>query len=90
MAKRLTDARILREIPGARLRARLQEAEPWWPRSVAFDPDHETLRLTLRNGVEWIVPRKRIPELRRASTSDLVQVTLSGEAIRWDTLDVDL
>jgi len=90
MAKRLTDAQILRQIPAARLRGRLREAEPWWPKRVAFDLDRDSLRLTLRNGVEWLVPRKRIPELRRATDDDLIQVVLSGEAIRWDTLDVDL
>lgn len=90
MVKKLTNTQILRQIPGARLRGRVTEAQPWWPKRVVYDPSREALLLTLRSGVEWTIPKRQIPELRRASAVDLVQVELSGEAIRWESLDIDL
>jgi hypothetical protein len=90
MVKKLTDRQILRQIPAARRRAQLLHAEPWWPKAARFDTEGDALRLKLRNDVEWIIPRKRIPELRGIRRDQLRRVRISGEAIRWDEADVDL
>jgi hypothetical protein len=90
MVKRLTDGQILRQIPAARRRTQVLQAQPWWPRAVAFDAENDAVRLKLRSGVEWIVPRKTIPELKGATGNQLQHVVIAGEAIRWDDLDLDV
>jgi hypothetical protein len=44
----------------------------------------------MRSGMSPVVPRSCIPELEGATARQLESVEVSGEAVRWDGIDVDV
>ncbi|MGH7470843.1 MAG: DUF2442 domain-containing protein, partial [Longimicrobiales bacterium] len=87
--KTLSEAEIRAQIPSARARARRDRRQLWWPESVSFNSNDRALEIGLRSQVSIHLCLKLFPELRRATTAQLKQVELAGEALRWDELDVD-
>ena len=90
MVRRLTDKAILAQLPAARRCTAELEKQPWWPRQVSFDFDQDAVRLVLRSGVQWIIPRRSFPQLRYTTGKELGNVGIEGEAIRWNMLDLDV
>ncbi len=90
MVKKLTDKAILAQMPAARRRTAELEKQPWWPRQVSFDFHQDAVRLVLRSGVQWIIPRRSIAQLRYTTGKELGDVSIEGEAIRWKGLDLDV
>ncbi|MGQ0815120.1 MAG: DUF2442 domain-containing protein [Gemmatimonadota bacterium] len=90
MVKKLTRDEILAQIPAARAAGRKSQREPWWPIDVRYDHRSRMVVIGLRSGMTMLVPRGEIPELKRATRDQLERVELSGEAIRWPNLDVDV
>jgi hypothetical protein len=52
----------------------------------------DVLRIELTNGAVITIPRKLIPDLKRAATSDVqsVEVLGRGSGLHWESLDLDL
>ena len=93
MAKRrLSDAEILAQIPGARRRERRERKQGLRASSARYDRAAGRIVLELTNGCSFAFPIGAIPALQSASVSELAMVEIdpSGGAVRWDDLDVDL
>ncbi|MGH8435531.1 MAG: DUF2442 domain-containing protein [Pseudomonas sp.] len=88
--KTLSETQIREQIPAARVRARRNRREPWWPVSVRFNAEDRVLEINLRSQVSIHLPTRLFPELHRATIAQLKQVELAGEALRWSELDVDI
>lgn len=90
--RRLTDQEILAQIPAARERGRrARETEPRAARAH-YDRVRSQIVVELTNGAFFGFPARLGQGLRGASPAQLaeVEVSPSGEALRWDSLDVDL
>lgn len=88
--KKLTRAEILEQIPAARRAGRAMRRQPWWPVAVHFDGQADVVTIEMRGGRALVVPRSDIRELAGATRKQLEGVEPSGEAIRWEELDVDV
>ena len=90
--KILTDYQILSQIPAARKRARRTRATE--PRAVSarYDSRAKSLAIELTNGSSFRLPVKLIPWLRDIPAKQLagVEVSPSGEGLRWESVDIDL
>jgi hypothetical protein len=84
---RLTDEKVLAQIPAARHRAREL------PRAVAarYDPRARVIVVTMASGAGLMIPIAMMPELRRATEDQISGVRLdpAGWGLRWERLDVD-
>lgn len=89
---RLTDAKILAQIPAARARARARDRSEPRAAAASFDRGSGVVRIDLTNGCAFEFPSDLAPELRGASPEELerVEVYPHGVGLRWDELDVDL
>jgi len=64
--------------------------EPWWPTAVTYRADLNALVVHLRSQATINLPVQLFPELRRVTPKQLGEVELTGEALRWDELDLDI
>jgi uncharacterized protein DUF2442 len=89
---RLSDARILAQIPAARARESRSRKEGLRTTRATYDRASRRVVLELTNGYLFAFPVAAIPALANATASQLaaVEVDPSGSALRWDSLDVDL
>lgn len=88
--KKLTRAEILAQITAARQAGRAMRHQPWWPVAVHYDGQADVVTIEMRGGRALVVPRSDIRELANATREQLEGAELSGEAIRWDALDIDV
>jgi uncharacterized protein DUF2442 len=60
--------------------------------NARYDENRDRVDLTFAGGGSMAIPRKIIPGLERASTSNLEAVVVSpaGDALSWPSLDVDV
>jgi hypothetical protein len=79
-----------RQIDAARAEGRDAQRRPWWPIDVRYERDGECVVIRMRSGMSLVVPRSCIPELEGATARQLENVEVSGEAVRWDGIDVDV
>lgn len=86
MASKLTR----RQIEAARAQGRAAQRQPWWPIDVRYEQDSECVVIRMRSDMSLVVPRSCIPELKGATARQLESVEVSGEAVRWDGIDVDV
>jgi hypothetical protein len=86
----MASKRSRRQIEAARAKGRAAQREPWWPVDVRYERDGACIVITMRSGMSLVVPRSRIPELKGATARQLESVEVSGEAVRWDGIDVDV
>lgn len=92
MARRLSDAEILAQIPAARERERRERRGGLRAVSVRYDAPAKRVELELSNGMLFAFPVQLVRSLQRLPASALrrVQLDASGGALRWDDLDLDL
>jgi hypothetical protein len=90
--RRLSDAEILQQIPQARAAERGARKRGHRARVVHYDRATGRIVVELLSGVLFAFPVASVPALRRASSRELAQVTLSasGSVLSWDALDVDV
>ena len=78
----------------ARARARGQERaqDPSAVVNARYDEARDRVDLTFGGGGSMAIPRKMIPGLERASTSNIEAIVVSpaGDALSWPSLDVDV
>lgn len=91
-SKILTYQQILAQIRVARERSRRLRAIEPRARSASYDRSAKVLAIELTNGSSFRVPIKLIPWLRDVPSSQLakVEVSPSGEGLRWESVDMDL
>jgi hypothetical protein len=92
MHRRLTDEEILAQIPAARARGRRAARSGIRATGARYDPAAGAIVVQLRNGSFFGFPPEIAQGLRGATAEQLadVEVTPSGDALHWETLDVDL
>jgi hypothetical protein len=93
MAKRrLSDAEVLRQIPGARRRAQQSLVSEPHAKQVRFNGTRRAVYVLLTNGAAFEVPIELIPSLRTAGDTELADVRVgpAGVGIHWERLDTDL
>ena len=93
MARRtLSDAEIIAQIPGARAREARERKRGLRAISARYDRSARRVVLELTNGYLFAFPISAIGALTRATTPQLARVEIdpSGNALRWDALDVDV
>ena len=90
--RRLSDARILTQIPAARSREARARRRGLRATSATYDRTTRRVVLELTNGYLFAFPIGAIPALKAATPSQraAVEVDPSGGALRWDEIDVDL
>ena len=90
--RRLSDARILAQIPAARSREARARRRGLRATSATYDRTTRRVVLELTNGYLFAFPVAAIPALNAATPSQLatVEIDPSGGALRWDEIDVDL
>lgn len=90
--RRLTDAKILAQIPAARAREARERKQGLRAISAKYDRAARRVVLELTNGYLFAFPVGAIRTLDGATPSQLaaVEIDPSGGALRWDDLDVDL
>jgi hypothetical protein len=91
MARRLTDAEILAQIPAARARAKAADVGGLHATSVRYDRTHHRILLELTNGYLIGVPVQALPHLASATRAQLADVELSpeGGGLHFPALDAD-
>lgn len=93
MAKKMsTDEEILAQIPAARQRARLADETEPRAKSARYDRRSRRIVIELTNGCLFAFPARHGQGLQHAPARQLeeVEVLFGGEALRWESLDVDL
>ena len=90
MVRKLTAAELNAQIAAARSIGRAVQRQPWWPIAARYDRSNDRFSIDFRDGKTLEVPRATIPELRGANRRQLADVQLSGDAMRWDELDIDV
>ena len=93
MVKRVhPDERLLAQIPPARERARLADETEPRARSACYDRRSKRIVIELTNGCLFAFPARCGQGLQTARPAELedVEVAFGGEALRWESLDVDL
>lgn len=92
MAKRISDAAILAQIPAARARERAARRDGLRATGACYQRARERLVIDLANGVQFAMPTALLPQLRALSATQraAVRVDPSGAALRWDAADIDL
>jgi hypothetical protein len=91
-ARRLSDEKVLAQLPAARSRARVARAREPRAKRALYDQARRLIIVELTNGAIFGFPPRLAQGLRGAAAEALAQVTVSpsGEALHWDTLDADL
>jgi hypothetical protein len=91
MHKRLTDEEILAQIPAARARAKRESQSGIRALDASYDAERRLVVIHLKNGSFFGFPPDLAQGLRGASDEQLaeVEVTPSGDALHWETLDAD-
>jgi hypothetical protein len=93
MRERLTDEEILAQIPAARARAKRESESGIRALDASYDAERRLVVIHLKNGSFFGFPPDRAQGLRGASEEQHlaeVEVTPSGGALHWETLDADL
>ena len=90
MPRKLGRREILNQIPAARAAGRRARRQPWWPTAARYDRSRDCIIVVFRDGKSLTVPRVTLPELRAAKLDQLEDVRLTGDALRWEGLDVDV
>ena len=90
--RRLTDAEIVAQIPAARKREARERRQGLRAVSARYQRATRRVVLELANGYSFAFPVTAIRALNRATPAQLATVELdaSGDALRWDALDVDV
>lgn len=90
--RHLTDAEVLAQIPAARARAARRAAAEPRAASARYDRARQLVIVELTNGAFFGFPAALAQGLAEATPAELadVEVSPSGEALRWPRLDVDL
>jgi hypothetical protein len=90
--KILSHQQILAQIRVAKERTRRLRALEPRAKSVSYDRSARMLTIELTNGSSFRLPIKLIPWLRNVSANQLatMEVSPSGEGLRWEALDIDL
>ena len=88
----LSDAAILAQLPAARARGEAAALDEPRAASARYDRSRRIVVVELTDGAFFGVPVALAPWLRDATDRQLasVEVSPSGEALRWPLLDVDL
>lgn len=91
MAKRLTRAEILAQIPAARARAAEARRAGLVATGVRYDRKSARLVLELTNGYQLAIPVAVLPHIAQATQAQLAAVELSPEGwgIHFEALDAD-
>ena len=92
MMRRLSDEEVLAQIPAARARAQRESRVGTRAIAAIYDPETKMIVVHLKNGSFFGFPPDLAQGLRGASADELAEVkaTPSGEALHWETLDLDL
>jgi hypothetical protein len=90
MIKKMSRDEVLEQTQLARAAGRRAQREPWWPVAVRYERGTDAVVITLRAGAILTIPRADIKALKRGDVKQLAHVKLAGEAIRWESLDVDV
>ena len=90
--KTLTRQQILSQIRAARKRGRRLDATEPTAKKASYDRSARMLAIELTNGSSFRLPVKLIPWLRDIPAKQLagVEVSPSGEGLRWESVDIDL
>lgn len=90
--KILTHQQVLAQIRVAKERERRLRATEPRAKSASYDRSGRMLVIELTNGSSIRLPTKLIPWLRNISANQLatVEVSPSGEGLRWESPDIDL
>jgi hypothetical protein len=89
---RISDEKILAQIPRARLRAAQARANGLRASSAQYDATSGRVVMETTTGYLFGFPVADVPALRNASPEALTHVELSpsGSGLHWEQLDVDL
>ncbi len=90
--RHLTDAEIFAQIPAARARERSASKTEPRARHARYDSRTGLVLIELTSGAYFGFPARAIRWLKGATDSDLtnVEVSPNGDALRWDSIDMDL
>jgi len=90
--RRLTDAEILAQIPAARAREARERKQGLRATSAKYDRTTHRVVLELTNGYSFAFPVRAVRALDGVTPAQLaaIEVEPSGDALRWDRLDIDL
>jgi hypothetical protein len=91
MAKRLTRAEILAQIPAARARGAEERRAGLYADDVSYDRRSGRLVLELTNGYQLRIPVSSLPDLADATQAQLAAVELGpeGHSLWFEELDAD-
>jgi hypothetical protein len=90
--RRLTDAEIVAQIPAARAREARERKQGLRAIGAKYDRAARRIVVELTNGYSFAFPVGAVRALDAATPAQLAAVGIdpSGDALRWDALDVDL
>jgi hypothetical protein len=90
--RRLTDAEIVAQIPAARTREARERKQGLRAIGAKYDRAARRIVVELTNGYSFAFPVGAVQAIDGATPAQLAAVGVdpSGDALRWDALDVDL
>jgi hypothetical protein len=88
----LSDEAILAQLPAARARGRATALDEPRAASARYEPGRKVVLVELTNGAFFGLPAALAQGVRDATDREraLIEISPSGEALRWPLLDVDL
>jgi hypothetical protein len=86
----MSEAEFARQMKSARRRGKETGRAP--TRIVSVHYANKLIHVEFANGFRVSFPAKHLPELEQASEENLANVAVdpSGEALRWDAIDLDV